>query len=314
MVINIHDVWVHAKTEHHQYLDNRIQRHKPTILPPTAAQQHAFDFIERQKSAIYSIGEIDPICAIEDFKNEIERKLPIETTNEILKIFKKIFNYSSFSDKKRLKDGKWCAYTACSRIKYDYCPYCQINSIETYISADESNGDKSYRPDLDHYYDVASHPFLAITLGNLVPCCHVCNGPQGKHSNNFYTNEHLNPFTSPENISFKLEHITGSIINLRSPHKSFSVKIYNNGCTKAQRSITTFRLEEKYNKQTQEAYYTERRLHEAKTRLEIVKHELPFLNKSIEYALGFYPGGDSYKYTAIGKLKMDILHDFLSKT
>jgi hypothetical protein len=46
---------------------------------------------------------------------------------------------------------------------------------------------------LDHFYDKDTYPFLAISIFNLVPCCHICNS-KFKHTKNFYNLEDLHPY------------------------------------------------------------------------------------------------------------------------
>lgn len=50
------------------------------------------------------------------------------------------------------------------------CPYCN----EEDIGSIEDEG-AEYRPDLDHFYPKAKFPFLALSLGNLIPAGDRCN-------------------------------------------------------------------------------------------------------------------------------------------
>jgi hypothetical protein len=83
----------------------------------------------------------------------------------------KIFNYESFQK----KDGYW--FTG-ELIKANTCAYC--NRQYTLTVGSGAKGDKYGSPQLDHFYDKAVYPYLALSLYNLVPSCSSCNGPSGK--------------------------------------------------------------------------------------------------------------------------------------
>ena len=46
----------------------------------------------------------------------------------------------------------------------------------------DGNDKKQVKGQLDHFYDKAQYPYLAILKYNLIPSCPFCNGPTGKHS------------------------------------------------------------------------------------------------------------------------------------
>lgn len=51
------------------------------------------------------------------------------------------------------------------------CPYC---NREYTIPRKLSNG-REVHPEFDHFYPKSKYPYLALSLFNLVPSCHVCN-------------------------------------------------------------------------------------------------------------------------------------------
>jgi hypothetical protein len=57
-----------------------------------------------------------------------------------------------------------------STLSVGICPYCN----EEDIGSIEDEG-AEYRPDLDHFYPKAKFPFLALSLGNLIPAGDRCN-------------------------------------------------------------------------------------------------------------------------------------------
>lgn len=54
------------------------------------------------------------------------------------------------------------------------CPYCNRNFIES-VKENVSNGKVLRTFQLDHFYDKATYPMLAVSFYNLVPTCGSCN-------------------------------------------------------------------------------------------------------------------------------------------
>ncbi|WP_217190045.1 hypothetical protein [Pseudomonas shirazica] len=69
------------------------------------------------------------------------------------------------------------------QLEMTVCPYCGLESIQTYSSI-------SIRPDLDHFYPRTRFPFLAISLYNLIPAGSICNQ---KHKRNHSMLGHMHP-------------------------------------------------------------------------------------------------------------------------
>jgi 5-methylcytosine-specific restriction endonuclease McrA len=61
-------------------------------------------------------------------------------------------------------------YTFVEEMGLKTCPYCNRNYI---FSVDTENG--KLRPEIDHFYPKSKYPFLAMSFGNLIPSCSVCN-------------------------------------------------------------------------------------------------------------------------------------------
>lgn len=310
MIINVADIWKNAAAKHKAYLEDRVKNARPTVLTD-AIDIAVFDFIDKNKAAIFSCGEKDLRDTIRDYKNTIESKYQKDDLDKINAKFRKIFNYASFSEKsENLKKNKWCAYAACNEIKYTHCPYCQISEISTFISKNEKK-EKSHRPNLDHYYDKARYPFLGVTLGNLVPCCEKCNGSQGKHTADFYQVGHLNPFLDMEEITFEVIPKKNSVLDPYLPHKKYEIAV-SSGTSAGKNSITTFGISKKYKSKLQEAYYTKLRLERSVNRKSIIENAIPGFNADIEAAIGYVPLANQYKYTEAGKMKKDLLDRHLA--
>ncbi|MCJ2372305.1 hypothetical protein [Pseudomonas sp. RGM 3321] len=96
-----------------------------------------------------------------------KKRLP-EFENLIIKL-ESLFNYKKFIEKK----GSWNAYKLVDRHNLRICPYCQLHHINYHHSG--VKGALELRPPLDHFLPKSRYPYLAVSLKNLVPCCHQCN-------------------------------------------------------------------------------------------------------------------------------------------
>ncbi|CAH1200501.1 hypothetical protein PAECIP111893_01400 [Paenibacillus plantiphilus] len=98
-----------------------------------------------------------------------------------------IFNYKSkFVGSYPPK--KWGAYQFVTMLNVKVCPYCNRQYIFTIC---EESG--KTRGKLDHFYDKATYPYLALSMYNLIPCCSICNSDL-KGSEAFTIDTHLNPY------------------------------------------------------------------------------------------------------------------------
>ncbi len=84
-------------------------------------------------------------------------------------LVEKCFDYDTFSK----KSGAWGAYQLVQEVGLRICPYCQLHHVNYHMPA----GKKTFalRPPLDHFLPKSNYPYLAVSLGNLVPCCGQCN-------------------------------------------------------------------------------------------------------------------------------------------
>ncbi|MEC2078606.1 hypothetical protein [Metabacillus fastidiosus] len=134
---------------------------------------------------------------LENIKLEIKTKFPnifmallgdiIKTDNidRLTEDINNIFNYDSFSSYRKIK---WGAYRLIEELGVEVCPYCNRNYITKHIGETGKT-----RPHLDHFLDKAKHPYFAISLFNLIPCCYVCNS-SFKGSELFSLKEYLHPY------------------------------------------------------------------------------------------------------------------------
>ena len=117
------------------------------------------------------------------------------------------------------------------------CPYCNREYIFKF--EDTIKNEARVIATLDHYYDKDTYPFLAVSLYNLIPSCHICNS-KFKHSKNFYEIKHLHPYMDDFDslVKFKLEI---NDVSFSYEEDGFKIKLDTND-KKAQNNIETFRL------------------------------------------------------------------------
>ena len=98
-----------------------------------------------------------------------------------------IFNYKKLTSKKGYND--WNNTRLNDFIGTRTCYYCNRQSV---IAVVNKEGNKIATPQLDHFFDKSSHPLLALSFYNLIPCCGNCNL---KKSDGQYSPEsHIHPY------------------------------------------------------------------------------------------------------------------------
>ena len=115
-----------------------------------------------------------------------------EVVAEIKKDFLDIFNYEDFCSKK--DSGEWSAYELARALNVKTCTYCNNQYTLTVVKRKEG-GKTEYimRPEFDHYYEKFRYPFFALSIYNLIPCCHYCNSVI-KGTKSITQKEYLHPF------------------------------------------------------------------------------------------------------------------------
>ncbi|WP_210452732.1 hypothetical protein [Pantoea ananatis] len=319
MIIEIPDVWLSAAKDHERYLCRTIVayfRKKYSYGPPNSLLHQVKLFIHRNFRSIVSTSTRDFSQVIYDFNNTF----PIDETNgnkqrnEVLGIMKNIFNYNKFRDSRKI----WGAYLLCESSIYKVCPYCHIRTIDT---TPKSSDLKGYRPDLDHFISQSNYPFLALSLGNIMPSCSVCNGPHMKHDTDFYAVPHLNPQVDKALLKFTLIPASGKswtpvLRALREGKEDYKIHIEapdNNA--EARMSLKTFQLISQYQNHLHEALRIAKNISKdpsfAKSVGLVTGLNILSQNKSeeIEMILGFSPNNGEFRNIPLGKMKLDIWND-----
>lgn len=147
-----------------------------------------------EKSEVIITGRPNRLAEIVDHikqtykgKRKIFDVLKISKTNkcQLKSSLQEIFNYSAFT---AIDPPKWGAYALTERLQVSVCPYCNRQFTTTYHSKSGRT-----RPQLDHFYDKGTHPYLAISFFNLIPSCYVCNA-NFKGKKLFTLKTHLHPY------------------------------------------------------------------------------------------------------------------------
>lgn len=305
MIINISDVWVKAHAEHASFLHNIFEKYeadnKLSIGPPSKLEIALRKFLGKYRVLINAVIPQDFSVATAEFAH-LFNGAEFEQAKTILNFY---FDYTAFSEKKRWKERPWSAYKLCRKAGYNFCPYCQINTIDT--SVGRKSADRAYRPQLDHILSKSDFPFLALTLANLIPSCEKCNSSTMKGSINFDKIKHLNPFCDAEAITFELV--------LRKRRKNLDLTIENyqlnlqidpNLAEKGGNSINTFQINKRYKIFIGEALAVASRARVGSATEEMYRLKFPQLMHRIEDCTGFDPKDASYKNISAGKMKLDI--------
>lgn len=315
MIISIHDVWADAAEKHQDFLRARVasvlQRQKAFVGPVLNLEAQVIheisEFLDRNLNMIIDVTMRDFSAVITDFN----RTFPSDgiSLDPAKQKFKEIFDYDAFS-KDRVG---WGAYALCRAARHKVCPYCHIRTTETVLPDDDHAG---YRPQLDHFYNKARYPYLALSLGNLVPCCGTCNGPGMKHNKDFVSIPHLNPLRDAEVFKFKLIPANGgtwdpSLRALREPKTLYKVGICGPTDNQmAANALKTFQLLSQYQLQLADAHHVARiGVSGAFVRSVAIATGIDVHGMTVVDHLRFDPNGDEYKGRPAGKMLRDIYLD-----
>lgn len=310
MIINIADVWKNAALKHQAFMqgifDKYFQDQANQVGPSSPVEKKLELFLKKYEAIIKSTKNIDFTPAIHEFNINFQDA----DFNEAKDILNFYFNYDAFSEKKKWRERPWSAYKLCKVAKYFYCPYCQISPIDT--SVGKKSGDRSYRPQIDHALTKSDFPFLALTLGNLIPSCERCNGSAIKGRINFNIHPHLNPLVDPEAIGFELVLKNKSLNSLAISKNNYKFKIVidNLHLLAANNSIETFKISSRYKVLLDEAMSLAARARVESAREQMFKEKFPHLEYKVDDCVGFNPLDDSYKNSAGGKMKLDVFRQW----
>ncbi|MCF7753169.1 hypothetical protein KQ941_01850 [Paenibacillus xylanexedens] len=175
---------VDIKKEHLSYFENQGGL---DLLKLYARQKYKHSF--EKKVLVYLkdnykniiIGNPDELTsAIESINKLINgNKVSKITTRKL----QKVFDYNTFSTRSPgVKETNWGGYLLAKNLDVGTCPYCNRQYITTIRNFEpkkkgrrKSLWEGQTRGTLDHFFDKARYPYLALSLYNLIPSCKVCN-------------------------------------------------------------------------------------------------------------------------------------------
>ncbi|MFM2016893.1 MAG: hypothetical protein RL007_549 [Bacteroidota bacterium] len=154
-------------------------------------------------------------------KSELEvfrKKIPTAIEKKLSKRLLKIFNYDSFV---AAYMPKWGAYQLAESLNVSACAYCNRIFTFTLDRVDQGRRLKKTktaarrkfklkdiasaktRPEFDHFYPKDQFPYLALSIYNLIPSCHVCNSNfKGKRVLNY--DDYFNPYEDDFHDTMKI--------------------------------------------------------------------------------------------------------------
>lgn len=119
---------------------------------------------------------------VQKIKNRIGTNQNIKNNKSI----QFIFNYTNLQNKIKI------FFENKNYINVSTCYYCNIDYVNSYNTRSKTKNKFT----LDHYYDKATYPYLALSFFNLVPSCYTCNSKLKK------TEEFSNISPSSKNFNF----------------------------------------------------------------------------------------------------------------
>jgi hypothetical protein len=195
------------------------------------------------KSHLENCSLEDVLCGdfekLKEIKNAVGSKYSSKTN-----IMKQFFNYdkksSSFNAKTSYFQRKISEFFQ-ENIEVHTCYYCNIDFVNTFKKAKETKNAFT----LDHVFEKATYPFLALSLYNLVPSCYTCNSKVKDSKIEFNdfspTSE---SFDFNEKVKFK-SFITNENLQVEEEN-DFFVKLIESYGTKYDKYIESLNLNNRY--------------------------------------------------------------------
>jgi|GEM_PF-1744927 len=308
MIIEIPDVWDDVAERHQAHLRSTIpknlQRYRKhlEVGPQSRAIYDVRRFLRKHLRTIIEGDAIKCIEIAKDFDQVIGATCP--DRKFILSFLAKAFDYQAFRDER----FGWGAYELCDKARYTVCPYCHLHPTETVVPFAEGGG---YRPQLDHVLSQGNYPFLALSLGNLIPVCGQCNGPQMKFTKDFLNPVHLHPLKDAAVVRFSLKPAgtgswTESLWAMREKMGSYEIDIDTANDSAASQSVSTFKLRPRYHQYLHDAYRIAKVAAGGRSAFSASVLATTNLRITLEDELGFPHSGDAYKHVPQGRMRRDV--------
>lgn len=193
----------------------------------------------------------------------------------------------------------------------DVCPYCN----RVFIKNVEGNDKKKVKGQLDHFYDKAKYPYLAVLKYNLIPSCPFCNGPTGKHDKDAEDEGLISPFMldNTEGIKFHVDIKGHGFADMNTCANAISIKVtYNKDEMKNNARI--FHIEELYNSHTDyaaEMYFKSQLRRSEAYKTFVSKADIDISSEDLHRMIfGFFSKSEDFNKRPISKFCKDLLEDF----
>ena len=156
----------------------------------------------KKKSIV--IRNVRELARVASAVDAVKARYPRKGWSRLEKSLTKVFNYT-YRFVKGYNSESWDTgkyITMMIEAGLIYCPYCNFHQLEAY----QASGGKMHKGPLDHFYDKARYPYLALSIYNLVPVCDQCNHEKltkptslGSHTHPFHDDFHdLVVFSFPD--------------------------------------------------------------------------------------------------------------------
>jgi hypothetical protein len=236
MIIDARGCWDAAKVRHKAFFDVTVNANLAANRSKLTVAVHKF--LIANHDCIRDGQEADFRHIQAEFRKTLN-PLSDKTKLRIHRVIKTIYNYETFAKKHPIN---WCAYGLCESLSILTCPYCNLSYGHTL----KVGSDGVVRPTLDHFFDKATYPLFAISLGNLIASCYHCNSSL-KGKKNFFTMRHLNPLDSSEKVKITLDvDLAKARYDLRLFDQANIRLDFDAADVQASNSVKTFYLQERY--------------------------------------------------------------------
>lgn len=282
------------------------------LAPQLTMGEITINFLEKVKNELKKWINFRP-DKIKNLLEDITRSYTdfSDSTSNLYLITYKIFIDNGFDKKGKNKFPKDKLIEA---IGSDVCPYCNRIFIKN-VNADDG---MQVKGQLDHFYNKAQYPYLAILKYNLIPSCPFCNGPTGKHTKDAEREGLISPFMLKDVNAMKfITDISGEgFANIDKCAHAISLKcIYNE--PKMKNNVNIFHLKELYMSHTDyaaEMYFKHRMVcSEAYRKFaeEILNSDSAILEDDFNRMIyGFPNKSEDFGKKPLSKFCKDILEDF----
>lgn len=236
MIVSANKCWASAQAEYVLYFDDVVTKRVKRFESQLTKKVYAF--LVANHNSIRDGDEADFRRIQGDF-DKLYASFAGSTQARIKRLLPKIFNYSSFSSKEA---KHFSAYDLCKSLDVLTCPYCNLSYGHT-LSV---GSDNILRPTLDHFFDKATYPLFAISLGNLVASCYHCNSNL-KGSIDFFRKPHVHPHQVTEPLTFGL-----GVDLVKARHDLTLIDTadielsFDKNDVRASNSVSTFYIAERY--------------------------------------------------------------------